>query len=274
MIVYADILFFVNFITDYLCLYVTAKVLCISFKKRMLFLSSALGGVYGVLSAVFDLYEPVCGIVLSVVMVVISFGLSKFISFVKALVLLYCVGMLLGGVMTFLVRNLYIMKHFSMFENGAGLMAFLVIFTLVFLFFALCSKIFSAYLHRITRECELCFEDRCTKARFLVDPGNMLKDFYTGHGIIIVKEEVLDRLFGEDGIHKKSPLCEDAETAARYGFRLVTAKTVNGTALIPVYGAVKVREAHKGKREICAVAAYDIYGNNDYLGNDGIMPYI
>ena len=47
-IVYADLLFLVNFTMDFLCFFVTARILCRPFKVWRCCIASVLGGVYSV----------------------------------------------------------------------------------------------------------------------------------------------------------------------------------------------------------------------------------
>ena len=49
MVVYLDMAFFLNFLTDALALYVTARASAIAVDRRRLLLAAALGGTYGAL---------------------------------------------------------------------------------------------------------------------------------------------------------------------------------------------------------------------------------
>lgn len=273
MTVYADILFLINFITDYLCLYVTGKVMGFRIKKIWLTVASVIGALYGTASAVVPMLEPVCAVAVSLIMVVTAFSVKGIVRFLKAVVLLYCVSMLLGGIMTFVQQTVYANRHLYIFSGGAGLPLFLAIFCTVLLFMLACSKLFSIYIHNVSRNCILTFEDKSVKVNLLVDTGNTLKDPYTGLPVVVVKKDVLDRLFGKDGVHVKDTEI-DVNTAVAYGIRFVTANTVSGCTILTVYGAVKIHTGKGKGNKLNAVVAADFNKNNDYSGNDGVMPYI
>jgi len=274
LIIYADILFLVNFIMDCLCLYVSGKVLNMRISKLKLFCAGFAGGLYGLASACNELCEPFFGIAVSVLMTLICFNPKSMASFFKSLVLMYCVGMLFGGIMTFMQRIMYENRLLTVFSKGAGFVVFLVVAALMFVFVLLSSLIFRVYIHRKSADCIIEADDRSKKVRFLVDTGNMLRDPYTDKAVIIVKAQVLDGLLGENGIHR----CFDAtaDNAVEEHMHFISAKTVSGTVLLPVIGSIKVYYlCRKGKKqELFASVAADVSGQNDYGGNDGVMPYL
>ena len=52
--IYADVLFFINFFLDFLCLYITGKLLCLPMKTLRVTLAAALGGGYACVSLFLD----------------------------------------------------------------------------------------------------------------------------------------------------------------------------------------------------------------------------
>ena len=273
MTVYADILFLINLITDCLCLYVTGRIMGFSFKALRLSAASVIGALYGTLSAFVIFTEPVCCIAVSVLMIVTAFTVKGIVSLIKSVVLLYCVGMLFGGIMTFIRQTVYENRNLGMFGNGVGLPAFIAIFCAVLVFMLVCSGLFSLYIHKVSQSCVIKYKDKSVKVNLLVDTGNMLKDPYTGLPVAVVKKDVLDILFGKNGIHTRGTDI-DAESAVLYGIRFVTANTVSGCTVLTVYGALKLYSAKGNKNTLGAVVAADLNENNDYSGSDGVMPYI
>lgn len=274
LIIYADILFLVNLIMDCLCLYVSGKVLNMRIERLKLFCAGAAGGLYGLASACTGLFEPFFGIAVSAVMILICFHPKSMVSFFKLLVLMYCVGMLFGGIMTFVQRIIYEQRFLHIFSDGAGFVVFFVIAAVMLAFVLLSSLILRMYIHRKSVDCIIETDDKSKKVRFLVDTGNMLRDPYTDKAVIVVKAQVLDELLGENGIHR----CFDAvnDNAVEEHMHFISAKTVSGTVLLPVIGKVKVYSlGRKGKKqELFASVASDVSEQNDYGGNDGVMPYL
>lgn len=275
MVIYADILFAVNAVMDLLCLFVTGKVMNFKMKKLRLAAGAVIGGIYGVLSCVFNLCEPWCAISCSALMIFTSFDIKDVLSFVKSGVLFYSVGMLLGGIMTFFQRIIYENKDATLFSEGVSLGMFAIIAIIIFILLLASSRLFSIYIHRKNVECIIKSGDKSKKVRLLLDTGNNLRDPYTGKAVIILKAEVLDELLGKDGIHRRYTSC-DANDIAENRLHFISVKTVNGSSLLPVIGSLSAYSVSgKGKEaEIHAVVGTDTIAENGYSGNDGIMPYM
>lgn len=258
-----------------LCLFISGRVMNLKVKKLKLCLASVIGGIYGVLSEITCLYEPFCGILVSVIMVLVCFDIKRMLTFFKTLLLMYCTGMLLGGIMSFAQRLVYENRHMSIFSEGVDFKVFSLLFALVLLFVTLVSRLFAVYIHKKSVTCVICYGNEEKKVRLLLDSGNMLKDPFTGKSVAIVKAEVLDDILGKEGIHRGGNT-DDEESAIDAKLHYISAKTVGGNVLLPVIGSLKICTFVKaGKRnELFAAVASDETGLNDYMGYDGIMPYV
>lgn len=275
LIIYADILFFVNFITDMLCLFVSGRVMNLKIRKLRLCLASAFGGIYGVLSQIMQLWEPICGILVSIIMVLICYDIRSKLLFFKTLLFMYCTGMLSGGIMSFFQRVIYENRHIGLFSEGIDTGLFSVLFAIVFFFITFSSRIFAIYIHKKSVTCIIGYGNEKMKVNLLLDSGNMLKDPFTGKNVAIVKADVLDTLLGKEGIHRGCSLC-NSEAVIDTGIHYISAKTVGGQILLPVISSLKIFTCEKkGKAiELFASVASDETGLNDYMGYDGIMPYL
>ncbi|MBQ8759020.1 MAG: sigma-E processing peptidase SpoIIGA, partial [Clostridia bacterium] len=123
----------INFITDMLCLFISGRVMNLKIRKIRMCLASAVGGIYGVLSGITELYEPFCAVSISVIMVLVCFDIKSVLSFVKTLVLMYCTGMLLGGIMSLMQNFVYSNRHLKLFSDGMDFMLLSVMFAAIFL---------------------------------------------------------------------------------------------------------------------------------------------
>ncbi len=274
MVIYADLIFMINFIMDLLCLYVSGKVMNFKMGKLRLVMGATLGAIYGVVSAVFTLTEPFCSFAVSFLMIYISFSIKSIVSFLKTVLLMYSVGMLLGGIMTFLQRVIYENRNSFLFKDGVDFFTFLILAAVIFVFIMLSGKIFSIYIQRKNVVCEIYAGAMSKKVTLMMDTGNTLKDPYTGKAVVIVKADVLDELLGEGGIHRNFLECSETD-AIEGKLHFVSAKTVAGVCLLPVIGSLKIARCGMGKRrtELAAVVASDTSLSNDYSGNDGIIPF-
>lgn len=259
---------------DILCLYVSGKVMNFKLRKIRLILGAALGGLYGLISVIFTLIEPVCSFAVLSLMMFVSFSINNFVSFIKTFILMYSTGMLLGGIMTFLQRVIYENRNSFLFRNGASFSTFLLMSAGIFLFVSLTGKLFSIYIHRKNVICEISSGDMSKKVNLMIDTGNTLKDPYTGKAVVIVKAEILDELLGKSGIHRNYLECSESD-AVDGKLHFVCAKTVSGGCLLPVIGSLKISRCGRGKRrtELAAVVASDVSSGNNYSGSDGIIPF-
>ena len=275
MVIYADILFFINLLADMLCLFVSGRVMNLKISKLRLIVASGIGGIYGVVSGIFNLWEPVCGILVSVVMVLVCFCIKSFIPFLKTILLMYCTGMLLGGVMSFLTRIIYENREKLFFKNGIDLCSFVLLFAVVFIFFVFLSGIFGIYIHKRSVLCVISSENKHKTVRLLLDSGNMLKDPYTGKAVVIVKAEIIDDFLGKDGVHRGLNAYSEV-SASEAKLHYISAKTVGGQLLLPVIGSLRINTLEKNGRsnELFASVASDSNDMNDYMGYDGVMPYM
>ena len=103
--VYADILFLINFSMDYLCIYITAKVL----HKKIGFLRSliaaAFGGIYSVISLFFYVTPVIafildCAVCAVICAIAFACGKKKLTSLCVPTFLYVGISMMTGGCMT------------------------------------------------------------------------------------------------------------------------------------------------------------------------------
>ena len=118
MIVYADVLFAVNWVMDYAALFAAARVLGLAHKRVRLFLGAFIGAAYCVLKLFVPLAEPLAAIAVSLAMCAAALWNGKVLTYVKAVVLFYAASMLIGGVMTFVYERAYCLRHLPLFRDG------------------------------------------------------------------------------------------------------------------------------------------------------------
>lgn len=277
LVIYADILFLVNFVMDGLALYVCKKVLSFDVKLWRIILSSAVGGVYGVASELVTLPEPFSMFAVACGMVAVAFGIRSISAFFKALLLFYTASMLFGGIMTFLQNAFYSYRNAELFANGIDLKLFLIISVICVVFTVTAGRIFRAYAVRKSVKAELSLPNgRKITVTLLCDSGNTLRDPYSDKPVLVVKADVIRRLLGDDA----TTLLDDCDErsallATKYKLRYISAKTVVGGAVLPVFGVISVALfSKKGKANaVSAVVATDVFSSSDYAGFDGILPY-
>ena len=274
--VYVDLFFFINFSMDYICLYITAKILRHKASAARFLLASATGGIYSVASLFFSL-TPIPSFLLDcavcLLLVTICFykkGSKKLFIFPSAL-LFVGVSMLLGGIMTaiFNLLNRLELDLDMLYSDGA--------YTYIFAVIAVISAAISvkgiSFITKKNRHKEyyvtVTVGNKEKEFIGFVDTGNIAREQISGKSIVF-----LDRKSAEAIIHPTAK--EDfLQGNIKYqGSRLIPINTAGGSALVFAFLPDKVtlkRKNHKGQNEFeadCFIALTDISSGD----HDAIIP--
>lgn len=243
--VYVDILFLVNFSMDYLCLYISAKIL-----KRAIFawrvvLASLVGAIYSVAS-VFLSVEPwialLCDILVCGLICAMAFHAKGQIKKTLLSALLYfLVSMTVGGIMTALFNLLNRLKLPFDMADGDGLSVW------GFAILAILAGVMAAFggnfifKKKEIRDCQLkiLFDGKEKSFNGLSDSGNLIKDPISGRPVIIIDRRLSDGFIDSqiledfiNGIQPNSP--------AYSGMRIAPINTVSGRSVIVLLRADKI----------------------------------
>lgn len=274
MIIYADVLFVINFIMDFMSLYVCSKVLDMRMKKRNILFGAFFGAAYAFAGLYINFPEPFAAFVVSVLMCYAAFGKRKISVFIKTVVLFYTTGMLFGGIITFFYNIVYEYRNIKFFENGIKTWMFFAISGIVFLIILAVSHMFRTYMYKRSVCVEVCIDNKTRLFNLMCDTGNLLRDPYTDLPVIVVKAECLDKMLGKDGIHRQ-PEKAQSEKVLKYKLRYIPVKTAAGKALLPALKAdsTYIFNKHGKKNEIQTVLACDAVSGSSYGDYDGLIPY-
>ncbi len=102
--VYVDLLFLINFIMNYILLHLTATLSQVRYTPWRLGAGSLLGGIYALSVLLFSLpwlQGPLVKILVSLVMIVISLGLTPWLNLLRRLAYFYFFSFLIGGAALF-----------------------------------------------------------------------------------------------------------------------------------------------------------------------------
>lgn len=247
---YIDIFFLVNFVLDFLVLKIVKQMLkCTATHGRILTGAILGAGLASVLTCI-----PIGGIwkhivlhgVVNSLMIWVAFQVRKHI-FVKAWILLYLVGIMMGGVLNLV--NQYIGIYFRP--------------TLLFLFIALGSyelvskamDFLEQYFKVSSRNCkaELYLNEECLLVRAIIDTGNMLFDPVTEKPVHIISDKAI-KTFTKERVSM---------------IRYISYHTVqNKDSVMPLIKIDKMRIRGKQETEIqsplLAISECTHFGNGDY----------
>lgn len=272
-VIYADILFFINFVIDGLCLAITALILGRRFLTVRLLCGCALGGLYAIFALSLEELHPVLSLVLHLTAAVFICALG--IPFKRAAAVFenaccfFITEALLGGALW----GIYTLCGAFAIYRGAfyaelspiALLASAIPAAAAIAYFVMKSKGRSRARHG---DIHLCFRGRDCSLFCLADSGNLLRCPYTGLPVVTVKASSLVGLLGSEELRVLS------ETPASKGIRPIPVTGLGGKVMLPSFvpETAKARAfGNKEYKEVRLCIAIDT-GNNSYGGCDGAAP--
>ena len=201
MVLYADVLFLIDFSMDVLTLWTAGKLTHSELKAWRVALSAAFGALVSVIATALGAAR-VAGAVISavsaLVMTFIAFGPGKPSLIIRRYIFLWLGGILLGGVMTAL------MSAGKLQGNSDSTNADLAVIPMgVLLLFVLVSAIIRTPKADHTFV-TLGFRDRSCDLRAICDSGNLLSDPFSGESVILIKKEAAAALFSDSDKNGKA----------------------------------------------------------------------
>jgi hypothetical protein len=193
MVVYADILFAINFSMDFFSLFLSSLILHRKISKKRIIIASLIGAIYGVFDVVLfynTLLSVISCIIVSIVMCLIVFRLKNLKGFIIANIMYWGVSAGLGGLMSLIYSLLN--KIFSEFlestqkseaYNGAR---FFVIASITAIISLIVSRIFTSKKDLKASEIKVIYEDGTEKTVkrgvcfSVYDEGDTVKVSYDG----------------------------------------------------------------------------------------------
>lgn len=180
-VLYADVLFLLNFSMDFLSLAASSSLLSLRKRPVRISIASALGALYAVTFTVADiggLLSLISAILSAAAMCIISFGYSGIKDLIYETSLMAGCGALMGGIMTaFLSSGVYIPAPT------------IIVSSVVLSFFIIRSA-------RIKKGCisvvvEITYRGKASTFSALCDSGNLMRDPFGGAPVILVSRDVL-----------------------------------------------------------------------------------
>ncbi len=195
MTIYLDIIFLENFILTFIILCATGVILRTKINIFKLLLGSSIGSAYVVITYLIksNLYSNLLAkIILSIIIIYISFNPKKIKQYIKSLLFFYLTSFIFGGA-SLMVISLVNGNKISI-KNGIIIGKY-TIFTILlggiiaFLFIAITFKFIKG---RITKDDLICnieikINNKLLKLVAMIDTGNMLKEPITNTPVIVVE---------------------------------------------------------------------------------------
>ena len=260
VVLYADVLFAINFSMDFISLWAAALLGCKPRRALRLSVAAVFGGIYAVVSITFGIHGPwqyLSAAGASFIMCLLSFGKCGGVrGLLKQSALMWGCGALLGGLMTAVLSlgrggSLYTADGGSSVWFGAAAAAVGAVYITVRLITA----------KKGTDSLQLCLEYAGNHIRFdaLCDSGNLMRDPISGDPVILLSAVLGKKLVGSENTH--ALLACDAEklSESNIRFRLIPIKNSSGGSLCAAFRPDKATVGsgrHTGNVQ-CLVALSD-----------------
>lgn len=230
MILYADILFLIDFSMDVLTLWTAGRLTHSPLKLGRLCSASFFSALVTVVATALSPSRATTLIIeaiLPAAMCLIAFGRARASVFIRRYILLWLGGLLLGGCMTLLIRqNTSVGYSSSSPEGNPAVLMLAGAFAATFLVKTL-SRTPSASFREVT----LRFRRHSLTLRGMRDSGNLLTDPFTGEPVIIIRADMARELFTSE---EYASLVSDGNIPSSLAgrTRLIPAKGISGEILL------------------------------------------
>lgn len=283
-VIYGDVLMVINFSMDFLALYVTAKIMHLKPKHKLLTLSALLGAVYSLAVLALGLNGILGGIIslsAAFLLTFTAYGKQKPSALLKNTAVFYIVSFALGGGITAICNLL------NFWQNRRGIVingTFDVIygdlpFGLLLILSAVCG-LFSLITGRLIkrnvakRVCSLCITLNGSTATIsaLVDSGNLLREPISEKAVIIASFGAVRSIIPVEllTLFKNKDISGLEDSPYRSRIRLIPASTVNGQGLL--FGISPDRVTADGKEvDVYVALSSDAL---DFGGYQAIVPAV
>lgn len=292
-VVYVDVLVITNLIINYFLLHTVSKIMRLKTKRPRLILGAAAGAAYSLvifLPMLSFTYSSAMKLILSVVIVLITFGFMRERRFFLTIFVFYAVNFAFAGIMFTLW--LFFAPPGLMLNNGVvyfdiSPLMLILLSTFAYMIIRLFSMLFS---HRSPKNLEydlfIFAENRGVTMKALMDTGNSLMDIFTETPVIIVNIEYIKKIIPESLKSTfKAMLNNDTVshdfTVDEWGkrFRVIPFSTVSGQGLLPAFKPDKIIISQSDKsytlNDIYVAACNDSLANGQYgaLINPEVLKY-
>ncbi len=196
MVLYADILFLINFSMDFLSMFFCAKILHKHVNKIRILLSSLIGAAYATLQVILGLSTAltiILGILFALIMLFVAFNEKRVKQIFITLSMYFFVSATLGGVMSILYglfNSLLkrVVTEYATLEQYKGARSFVII-ALTSIISVILIRIFLSKKDVKSVELIVKYKGKDYRLNGLCDSGNLLTEPFSGRKVILISED-------------------------------------------------------------------------------------
>lgn len=283
-IVYVDLFFLINFSMDFLCFFLTAKLLHRRLSVGRGVLGAILGGLYADIALFLTvgwlwalcIDAAICAIMCSIV-----FARKKELGAMPMYILVYiAISMTLGGIMTALFRLWNRSAIFSGIEQSEGDGISVWLFALLALasggITLLGGRFFRSKNSRKEMRLRVSYHGKSVSLQALADSGNLLREPMSGRPCIVADLSAMESILPKEvsqAVKNKDPslLSRMPERHAKR-IRLVNANTAAGGGLLIAIrpDSIVIGESGNEHEVVAMIALTELYSGSE--GNQALLP--
>ncbi len=260
LILYADVMVFLNFVLDFLCLCICARIAPCRFVGWRVVLGALFGAIYALFAVPLSRLPLLAALgmhlLAALVICMISFPLHGRKALCKLFFLFILTEAGMGGLIT---AAYYIGRHQTSSASATGIISLALLFCGGLLVYGLyCRK----KVYTKNMKIEIKYGNESVKANLLVDSGNLVTEPFSALPVVILSSCVLPSPLNKPDI-ENSPI----------PLRAIPIRT--GTGLGLLYGfipdSITLCPPFEKRRRVDAVIGIDT-DNTDFAGCDGLLP--
>lgn len=204
MTIYLDVIFLENLLMNYIIIYACKIIIKEQTKQIRIIIASTIGSIYAVCLYIFNMQiysNLILKIILSVVMVYVSFTPKNIKKMLKELLIFYLTSFTFGGVA---FSMLYILNTKNVIKNGVliGNYPTKIIVASGFIGFLIITSAFKNIKGKLTKKDLMCnikikINSKKVFAKCVIDTGNFLKDPISKTPVIVVEKKILEGVIEE-----------------------------------------------------------------------------
>ncbi len=281
--VYVDLFFLINFSMDFLCFFLTARLLHRRLSMLRMLAAAALGGVYAVLALFFvtgRLLSLVLDVGVCALMCLVALGEVKKLRRLPLYVLVYtAISMALGGIMTALFS---LFNRSSVLEgveptegDGISVWTFFLLALISGILTLLGGRFFRKKTAQTRASISVSYEGKTVRLSALTDSGNLLREPLSGKPCIVADVDAMESILPREVFFaaKNDPTSME-KIAPRYArsLRIIPTNTAAGRGILLGLRAEKITvDCGNGEQTVDAtIALSDLGASAD--GNDALLP--
>lgn len=202
--IYLDVIFLENLLMNYIIIYACKTIIKEKTKQIRIIIASTIGSIYAVSLYIFNMQiysNLILKLILSVVMVYISFAPKSINKLLKQLLIFYLTSFTFGGVA---FSMLYILSTKSIIKNGVliGKYPIKTIIASGFIGFIIITAAFKNIKGKLTKKDLICeikikINSKEVFTKCVIDTGNFLKDPISKTPVIVVEKKILEGVIEE-----------------------------------------------------------------------------